>query len=115
MNDVPALTPLEDTQASQFSRVSGEVHESLCQPNSSDAVDLTIITGFLGSGKTTLLTNILKNQSIKKRFAIVLNEFAQTGDIESNIIKSSFRDKETGDKASEWIEMSNGCLCCTVK
>ncbi|MFN5922997.1 MAG: CobW family GTP-binding protein, partial [Pseudanabaena sp.] len=64
---------------------------------------VTIVTGFLGSGKTTLLNQILKNRQDLK-VAILVNEF---GDI--NIDGQLLVDIDDG-----MVELSNGCICCTI-
>ncbi len=64
---------------------------------------VTIISGFLGSGKTTLLNHILKNQFGLKT-AVLVNEFGEIG-IDNELII------ETAD---DMIELSNGCICCTI-
>ncbi|MFN5657306.1 MAG: CobW family GTP-binding protein, partial [Pseudanabaena sp.] len=64
---------------------------------------VTIVTGFLGSGKTTLLNQILKNRQDLK-VAVLVNEF---GDI--NIDGQLLIDIEDG-----MVELSNGCICCTI-
>jgi G3E family GTPase len=63
---------------------------------------VTIITGFLGSGKTTLLNYILENQH-GLRIAVMLNEI---GDIAI--------DNELVIATGEMVELSNGCICCTI-
>ncbi|NJR69458.1 MAG: GTP-binding protein [Synechococcales cyanobacterium CRU_2_2] len=64
---------------------------------------VSIITGFLGSGKTTLLNHILTNQQGIKT-AVLVNEFGEIG-IDNELIVS------TGE---EVVELSNGCICCTI-
>ena len=72
-------------------------------------VPVTIITGQLGSGKTTLLTHILTEQHNKK-IAVILNEFGtESADEKSMSVGSG------GELYSEWLELRNGCLCCSVK
>ncbi|AZQ65475.1 cobalamin biosynthesis protein CobW [Flammeovirga pectinis] len=71
-------------------------------------IPITIVTGFLGVGKTTLVHNMLKNTN-GKRIALLVNEFGEVG-VDGDIIKSGCDDKECNI-----IELSNGCICCTVQ
>jgi len=66
---------------------------------------VTIITGFLGSGKTTLLNHILSNQQGIKT-AVLVNEFGEIG-IDNELIVST-------DEDNTMVELSNGCVCCTI-
>ncbi|XP_060834062.1 zinc-regulated GTPase metalloprotein activator 1B-like [Rhopalosiphum padi] len=74
-----------------------------------DPVPVTIITGYLGSGKTTLLNYILTEQHSKK-IAVILNEFGEGDTMEKSIAVG-----EQGNLCEEWLELQNGCLCCSVK
>lgn len=68
-----------------------------------ERIPVTIITGFLGAGKTNLLNKIIAKHP-EKRFAIVENEFGETG-IDGGLIKA----------ASDAIfELNNGCICCSL-
>ena len=67
-------------------------------------VPVTILTGFLGSGKTTLLNRILTEEH-GKRIAVVENEFGEVGIDQALVINAD----------EEIFEMSNGCICCTVR
>ncbi|KAJ1659050.1 hypothetical protein IWQ61_001817 [Dispira simplex] len=70
---------------------------------------VTLITGFLGAGKTTLLNYILTKEH-GKRIAVVMNEFGDTRDVEKSLTIG-----QDGELVEEWLELRNGCLCCTVK
>ncbi len=72
--------------------------------DSPGAVPVTIFTGFLGSGKTTLLNRILSEEH-GKRIAVIENEFGEVGIDQALVI----------DADEEIFEMSNGCICCTVR
>ncbi|XP_050422588.1 COBW domain-containing protein 2-like [Adelges cooleyi] len=74
-----------------------------------EPVPVTLITGYLGSGKTTLLNYILTEQHNKK-IAVILNEFGE-GDTMEKVIAIG----EKGNLCEEWLELQNGCLCCSVK
>ena len=67
-------------------------------------VPVTILTGFLGSGKTTLLNRILGEEHGKK-IAVIENEYGEVGIDQGLVI----------DADEEVFEMSNGCICCTVR
>ena len=68
---------------------------------------VTIVTGFLGSGKTTLLNYIIQNFEGYK-VAVLVNEF---GDIN---IDSQLLVKVDNDEDENTIELTNGCICCTI-
>jgi len=75
-------------------------------------VPVTIVTGYLGSGKSTLLQNVT-NRNRGQKIAVVLNEFGQTSDIERSM---AVRNRNAdGVEVEEWVELDNGCMCCTAK
>lgn len=69
-----------------------------------DRIPVSILTGFLGAGKSTLLNRVLKDPETSGT-AVIINEFGEVG-IDNFLVESS------GDAL---IELSNGCLCCTVR
>jgi len=77
--------------------------------SASRKVPVTIITGQLGSGKTTLLNYVLTEQHSKK-IAVILNEFGE-GKIDERTVNVG----SDGELVEEWLELRNGCLCCSVK
>ncbi|MBD2463700.1 cobalamin biosynthesis protein CobW [Oscillatoria sp. FACHB-1407] len=75
-------------------------------------IPVTVVTGFLGAGKTTLVRNLLQNNQ-GRRIAVLVNEFGEVG-IDGELLRScQVCDDETPD--SNIVELTNGCLCCTVQ
>jgi G3E family GTPase len=68
-------------------------------------IPATILTGFLGSGKTTLLKRVL-GEAHGQKIAVIENEFGEEN-IDSDILVS--------DTNEQIIQMSNGCICCTIR
>ncbi|NJN31800.1 MAG: cobalamin biosynthesis protein CobW [Synechococcales cyanobacterium RM1_1_8] len=85
-------------------------------------IPVTVITGFLGAGKTTLVRNLLQNAG-GRRIAVLVNEFGEVG-IDGDLIRDcgvcDDPPSETGisnqaANPSNIVELTNGCLCCTVQ
>ena len=72
-------------------------------------VPVSIVTGFLGAGKTSLIRHLLETAS-EKRIGLIINEFGDLG-VDLNIINGC--EIKTCD-AENFIELANGCICCTV-
>jgi cobalamin biosynthesis protein CobW len=74
-----------------------------------EKIPVTVITGFLGAGKTTLVRHLLAHAQ-GKRIALIINEFGALG-VDKEILAGC------GDETcreEDMIELSNGCICCTV-
>ncbi len=74
-----------------------------------ERIPVTVITGFLGAGKTTLMRHVLENAD-GRRFAIIVNEFGTIG-VDGGLLKGCGIEACPDDNI---VELSNGCLCCTV-
>ncbi len=68
-------------------------------------IPATILTGFLGSGKTTLLKRVLQ-EAHGQKIAVIENEFGEEN-IDNDIL--------VADTTEQIIQMSNGCICCTIR
>jgi G3E family GTPase len=68
-------------------------------------IPATILTGFLGSGKTTLLKRVL-SEAHGQKIAVIENEFGEEN-IDNDILVS--------DTQEQIVQMSNGCICCTIR
>lgn len=67
------------------------------------------VSGFLGAGKTTLVRHILSADH-GFRVAVIMNEYGES-------VEGSYFQTPEGKKANmgEWVDLSNGCMCCAVK
>ena len=74
-----------------------------------DKIPVTVITGFLGAGKTTLVRHLLAHAK-GKRIALIINEFGDLG-VDREVIAAGGHES---CREEDMIELSNGCICCTV-
>jgi len=72
---------------------------------STGLIPATILTGFLGSGKTTLLKRVL-TEAHGQKIAVIENEFGEEN-IDNDILVTEMQE--------QIIQMSNGCICCTIR
>ena len=70
---------------------------------------VNLLFGFLGSGKTTLARNLLSTDSRGRKMAVIVNEFGEVG------IDGAILEGRKDGEAIDMVELTSGCLCCTLK
>ncbi|KAE9454009.1 hypothetical protein C3L33_14127, partial [Rhododendron williamsianum] len=103
----PLAVEINDTVGRNQSQTSDDQRRKVVEGS---PVGVTVITGYLGAGKSTLVNYILHTEH-GKRIAVILNEFGE----EIGVERAMINEGEGNALVEEWVELANGCVCCTVK
>lgn len=120
-DDAPPLVPLQPTHAPLDATAGAPQPSSLPSSTADTAIPATgplqpvpvlLLTGYLGAGKTTLVNYILSAKH-GYRCAVLLNEIADSADIEKALVREPEGDEPA--PLADWVQLENGCICCSVK
>lgn len=68
-------------------------------------VPVLVVSGFLGAGKTTLINHLLAHRPAAERVGVIVNDFGRI----------NIDGKTLGPRADRVVELSGGCICCSLQ
>lgn len=111
-SDEPPPPAVEDKEAASVNLFRNYELRTAFSPPERRRLPTTLVTGWLGSGKTTVMRHVLANRQDLK-VACAVNDFAELN-IDAELVARDTPGGSTGGADGDVVELTNGCLCCTL-
>jgi G3E family GTPase len=111
-SDEPPPPAVEDKEAASVNLFRNYELRTAFAPPERRRLPTTLVTGWLGSGKTTVMRHVLANRQDLK-VACAVNDFAELN-IDAELVARETRGTSTSGGDGNVVELTNGCLCCTL-
>jgi len=111
-SDEPPPPAVEDKEAASVNLFRNYELRTAFAPPERRRLPTTLVTGWLGSGKTTVMRHVLANRQDLK-VACAVNDFAELN-IDAELVARDTPGGSTGGADGDVVELTNGCLCCTL-